>query len=130
LLFGVPRFRAMGPSLLQPKPLTEWEWLPSHIEECDEVDDCAALPAAILPPWATPRILAQRGRFTVHESDRVPIDTCFARSTDVLRRNHIGCIELARPAQIADELKRLGFALDRLFREPEKLAEHLRALGA
>jgi hypothetical protein len=103
-------------------------WLPSQIEEVEEPEGFAELPAAILPPWATPRILAQRGRFTVHGVDHAPIDTFFARAEDAERRGHIATITLARPREMAIELRRLGFAVHRLFPEPERLAEHLREL--
>jgi hypothetical protein len=124
-------------------------WLPSQIEEKEEggsrgpggddgdggdedgdgSNDIAALPAAILPPWATPRILAQRGRFTIHGKHRVSIAECFAAAEDPERRGHLVSVEISRPAEVARELRRLGFSLDRLFPEPERLAEHLREVG-
>jgi hypothetical protein len=101
-------------------------WLPSQIEESEEPSEHAQLPAAILPPWSTPRIVAQRGRFTVHGRKPISIERCFARAADPERRTHIASIRLIEPAAVHRDLERLGFASHRLFPEPEKLAEYLR----
>ena len=106
-------------------------WLPSQIEEREEeeVGPLAERRRQSSPPWATPRILAQRGRFTIHGTGRVPIEECFANAGDEERRGHLASITLTHPGSMAKELGRLGFAVHRLFPEPEKRAQHLRAMG-
>jgi len=109
-------------------------WLPGKNSELvsqpsDEHTD-GRTPVAILPAWTTPRIQAQRGRFTVHGTEQTPLDEYYLHAKDELRRTHIARIRLENAKGIARELRRLGFALHRLFPEPERLAEHLKSQGS
>jgi hypothetical protein len=83
-------------------------------------------PAAILPPLTTERIHAQRGRFTVHGSERRPLEDYFASSGDRARRRHLRRFVVRDPDRVCRELTMLGFARHNLFPELAELAATLR----
>jgi FRG domain-containing protein len=82
-------------------------------------------PVAIIPAWSNRRILAQRGTFTVHGLEMLPIEHYFANSADKRYGSNLTKIIFENPAQITAELQLLGFAFHRLFPEAEHLARDI-----
>jgi hypothetical protein len=84
-------------------------------------------PIAIMPPRQNPRIVAQRGTFTVHGSGKAPIDD-IAEALDPANLIKLGCIVLDRNnlANVWDELEVAGVERLTLFPELDSIAEHIK----
>jgi hypothetical protein len=80
-------------------------------------------PVAILPKRNNPRIVAQRGVFTVHGINETPLDEfVHARATD---RPSIELIEIGDPRAVIKQLWALGMDQAALFPEPDSVAQDL-----
>ena len=111
------------------------DWLPDQQGEMlarsarKQKNGPALLPVAILPPWLTPRIARQRGRFTVHGTEKKSLEKYFLSAKNKIRRGHIARIVITNPAQVASELRLLGFAKHHLFPEAVNLAAYLKEIA-
>jgi hypothetical protein len=96
-------------------------------ESCDPGEPPKDKPIALTPPRQNPRIVAQRGMFTVHGTSRLPIDD-IASSSDPTDLIKLGCIVLDRSnlASIWDELEVAGVGRLTLFPELDSVAEHIK----
>jgi hypothetical protein len=86
-----------------------------------------AKPLAIFPKRYNPRIVAQRGVFTIHGADEVPIETLM----DVAGNRSRIARFLFAPGdrqRLQDDLFRLGLSKTALFPEPQSVAEDLKRL--
>jgi len=83
-------------------------------------------PIAIFPKRVNPRIVAQRGVFTVHGIDEVPLDQFISSATD-LRKKAIEKVKVAPAAttEIVRQLRALGMDQSALFPEPDSVAQDL-----
>jgi len=83
-------------------------------------------PIAIFPKRVNPRIVAQRGVFTVHGTDEVPLDK-FIDSASGLGKPAIEKVQMARSAttEIVRQLRALGMDQSALFPEPDSVAQDL-----
>jgi hypothetical protein len=81
-------------------------------------------PVAILPRRNNPRIVAQRGVFTVHGTDEIPLDE-FVRSVTSLDRPVIDVVEIGDSRRVVRELLALGMDQSALFPEPDSVAKDL-----
>ncbi len=109
-------------------------WLPSRCgrgKAPETLDGSLGLvdnsrPIAILPQRSNPRIVAQRGVFTVHGTDEVPLDKLISSATD-LRKAAIDRIQIRQPAVelFIRQLRALGMDQAALFPEPDSVAQDL-----
>jgi len=84
-----------------------------------------AKPLAIFPKRYNPRIVAQRGVFTVHGIEETPIEVLFEQSPKLHRIARID-VTSATGAAILDDLWALGVNHTALFPEPQSVAEDLK----
>lgn len=85
-------------------------------------------PLAIFPKRNNPRIVAQRGTFTVHGSDENPIDVIIQLTTSTGAEPKITklLIEPAAVSRIVSDLHTLGVTKTALFPEPQSVADDLK----
>lgn len=85
------------------------------------------LPVAIFPRRANPRIVAQRGTFTIHGVEEIPIEDLLLKSmpsgTAPIARIELAFADLARTME---ELRTLGLDHTALFPEPASVALDLK----
>jgi hypothetical protein len=104
-------------------------WLPSacrrgspyKIDDQDVLDN--SKPLAIFPRRHNPRIVAQRGVFTVHGADETPIERLFQPGELGLARIEIRASD---PTSIKEDLNTLGVTKTTIFPEPSSVAEDIR----
>ncbi len=81
-----------------------------------------AMPIAVLPPRANPRIVAQQGMFTVHGHETSGIEEFAARHSGIkLGAVHL---DLSRAAQISSELRVAGVNRLSVFPDLDSVAAH------
>ncbi len=109
-------------------------WLPYHCgrgkkpspvdEDLGFIDNTK--PIALFPKRTNPRLVAQRGVFTVHGIDETPIEV-FLRASSPANRPalHLIKIEPAHAAAICRQLRSLGLDQAALFPEPDSVAQDL-----
>jgi hypothetical protein len=111
-------------------------WLPPKcgrgkpIVDIDSSDDLKSnqYPIAIFPRRYNPRIVAQRGTFTVHGTEETGIDQLLVEMANgepvpMLRLD----LRVADPAQGLRDLRALGVDKPSLFPEPQSIAEDLKS---
>lgn len=123
-------------AILFPYPETDLKyWLPDHCGNHANVYTFAAKsrftdntkPLAIYPKRYNPRIVAQRGVFTVHGMDNIPIN--YLDLTDAAGKETRLAKILFKPGlrkRLRNELWTLGFSKASIYPEPQSLAEDLR----
>jgi FRG domain len=87
-----------------------------------------AKPLAVFPKRYNPRIVAQRGVFTVHGIEEIPIDEIMRNSASVTSEARIArfCFDPASRSRLKRDLYCLGVSKAALFPEPQSVAEDLR----
>jgi hypothetical protein len=108
-------------------------WLPSAIGRSTtsakfkfDGQDCTnELPLAILPRRHEPRILAQRGVFTIHGINRGPVDDIFQTLSPPDRRITKICVDTNRVEPLMKQLSILGLRSSTLFPDPSHVAAEL-----
>ena len=112
-------------------------WLPDHCRRGKEVRtfDSAtgyrdnAKPLALFPKRYNPRIVAQRGVFTIHGTEEVAIeDVMLANAGTDEPRIARFCFDGATREELQRDLYALGVSKAALFPEPQSIAEDLRQL--
>ena len=83
-------------------------------------------PLAVFPKRYNPRIVAQRGVFTIHGTEEVAIDDLMAASPDP--RIARFCFDGAQQQELSRDLYAMGVSKSALFPEPQSVAEDLRQL--
>lgn len=84
-------------------------------------------PIAVFPKRYNPRIVAQRGVFTVHGKDETPIEAILGTATDPNdQRIERIPIDRSQVGSLLDDLWTLGFTKSSLFPEPQSVAEDLK----
>jgi hypothetical protein len=89
-----------------------------------------AKPIAIFPKRSNPRIVAQRGTFTLHGCEEAPIDAVIQAATASGVEPSITRIDIDRAAVagIRSQLHTLGVTKTALFPEPQSVAEDLKRI--
>ncbi len=115
-------------------------WLPSNCERGKPREIASAadglpassneFPMAIHPVHATRRIVAQRGKFTVHGTNDSDIATLWEARCPATRGAHLCRIRITDPARVSRELFDAGYAKFRLFPELHRVSRHLRRVYA
>lgn len=84
-------------------------------------------PIAIVPPHQNPRIVAQRGMFTIHGTRNVAIDD-IARTDDASNLIQLGCIRLDHNnlAQLWNEVELAGTSRMSMFPDLDSVAEQVK----
>lgn len=85
-----------------------------------------AKPLAVFPKRYNPRIVAQRGVFTIHGTEEVPIEEVMASASPGAPRIARFCFDPASRKNLRRDLYALGLSKSALFPEPESVAEDLR----
>jgi len=110
-------------------------WLPDHCGRESEIHVFDTTdrfrdnrkPLAVFPKRYNPRIVAQRGVFTIHGMDEIAIDDLLCSdppdSNNSLARIDI---DLARGESLLDDLWTLGLNRSALFPEPQSVADDLK----
>lgn len=124
------------PSVLVPREsgdLFTSQWTPEIVKsgKCDPVDFSYndksynnGSPLAILPPRSTPRIIAQRGTFTLHGTLDVSIEEHLLNAEEPLR-SHVARIDIEDGLLNLQMLEMLGYDEFYIFPEPASLAQSL-----
>jgi len=109
-------------------------WLPDrcgrgkYITQIPDTDHDNSLPIAIYPRRFNPRIVAQRGTFTVHGIGELPIEDLFVKDGQPTQ----GLARILLPADAREDmlsgLRALGVDRTALFPEPESVAVDLKAV--
>ena len=89
-----------------------------------------AWPLAMLPRRANPRIVAQRGTFTIHGSREVPLEQLLVERTGPRRTPFISrfVLDVSNCAAMRRELAALGIDRTALFPEPQSVSDDLKQL--
>ena len=82
-------------------------------------------PLAVFPKRYNPRIVAQRGVFTIHGTERIPIEKIMTRDPSEPRIARF-CFASEDRARLKLDLYALGLSKSSLFPEPQSVAEDLR----
>jgi hypothetical protein len=85
-------------------------------------------PLAILPKRYNPRIVAQRGTFTIHGCEETPIEAVLATVGDPDPRIAKITIDPSGVSKVKRDLRMLGLSKASLFPEPQSVAEDLKAI--
>jgi hypothetical protein len=86
-------------------------------------------PLAVFPKRYNPRIVAQRGVFTIHGIDEVPIDELMMTTAGTEEpRIARFCFDMALRESLRRDLYALGISKAAMFPEPQSVAEDLREM--
>lgn len=86
-------------------------------------------PLAVFPKRYNPRIVAQRGVFSIHGTDEIPIDKLMLESAgEGVARIARFCFDASSREELRRDLYALGISRSALFPEPQSVAEDLRNL--
>ena len=93
----------------------------------NKVSNPSEKPIAIVPPHQNPRIVAQRGMFTLHGTRNTPIDD-LALNEDTAGLIQLGCIQLDHNniAQLWNEVELAGTGRMSLFPDLDSVAEQVK----
>ncbi len=103
-------------------------WLPGMAKESptafkyDGSNHSNAPALAIYPTHATPRIIAQRGVFTIHGTDKTALNAIGSMTNRLIR------IDINKPASVRNQLELFHHNRFTIFPEPEALAHFLKTM--
>jgi hypothetical protein len=101
---------------------------PTHAIQPPSVLKDNAMPLALFPKRHNPRIVAQRGVFTIHGSEGIAIEQILDNSSSGKDKIAKITIDPDRRSQLTCDLYTLGINRTALFPEPESVAEDLKRI--